>query len=33
MKDLLNDALKDAKKKAEKKLRGQMADLGLGDLL
>ena len=33
MKDLLNDALKDAKKKAENKLRGQMADLGLGDLL
>lgn len=32
-KDLLNDALKEAKKKSGKKLRGQMANLGLGDLL
>lgn len=31
--DLLNSALKKARKKAEKKLRGDMADLGLGDLL
>ena len=33
LKDLINDALKDAKKKAEKQLRGQLAELGLGDLL
>lgn len=32
-KDLLNDTLKEAKKKSEKKLRGQVANLGLGDLL
>lgn len=31
--DLLNSALKKARKKAEKKLRGEMGDLGLGDLL
>jgi DNA-binding protein YbaB len=33
LKDLINDALKEAKKKAEKKLRGQISELGLGDLI
>lgn len=33
LKDLLNGALKEAKKKAEKKLRGQLSELGLGDMI
>lgn len=33
LKDLINSALKSAKKKSEKQLRGQLSELGLGDLL